>query len=156
MHQSRSQSPSLRASSVTDVCRDDGGTLRHLLARAQAYARLNERIATDIPAELHGHCRVACIRDDTLVIVAESAAWASRARLHSAEWLHAVRKHWPASIRQLKFRVQTPPFGEAAEKVPRQLPATVCDHLARCAETQRDPQMADILRRLAAKRAGGD
>lgn len=142
------------APSIEDWCEHDEGPLRHLLHRAQAFERLHQLAAAALPEDLARHTRLACVRDETLIIAADSAAWATRARLQGDLWLDTVRQYWPGSIRQLKFRVQPPRPQASTEVRPRQLNPTVCDHLAECAQHQSDPEMAAILLRLAQKRRG--
>ena len=142
------------APSIEDWCEHEESPLRHLLHRAQAFERLHQLAAADLPEELARHTRLACIRDDTLIIAADSAAWATRARLLGDLWLAAVQQYWPGSIRQLKFRVQQPRLETTVEARPRQLEPEVCDHLQDCARHQSDPEMAAILMRLAQKRRG--
>lgn len=144
--------PIPKANSVNDICAEDAGALRQMLSRAQAFERLNQLASAELPEDLARHTRIACIRDGVLVIAADSAAWGTRARLQSEQWLTAVYKYWPGSIRQLKFRVQTRPPQTTPVKQPRVLSEQVCDHLSQCAENQTDAELAAILQRIAQHR----
>jgi hypothetical protein len=76
--------------------------------------------------------------------------------LQSEQWLTAVYKYWPGSIRQLKFRVQTRAPQTTPVKQPRVLSEQVCDHLSQCAENQSDAELAAILQRIAQHRKKSD
>lgn len=137
---------------ASEVAREANNGINHLLARARAYAQLDQRVRAHLPSDCAEHCRIACVRDETLVIIADSAAWATRARLLSDQWLAAVRQYWPGSIRQVAFRVHMPGPQPVADNGPRELPDAVRDHLGHCAASQSDPEMAAILKRMASRK----
>lgn len=76
-----------------------------VLARARAHARLQRQLLPELPPELAAHARVACVRDKTLVMAAESPVWATRLKLYSNELLAAARGAWPGGIQKLKVVV---------------------------------------------------
>lgn len=134
---------------TAEWCEQDAGTLNQLLARARAFERLNQIVSQSLPENLAQHSRIACIRDQTLIIQADSAAWGTRVRLQGELWLNAVRQYWPGAITQMKIKVQTKPVKPTKVDKPRVLSDQVCDHLKQCAANQKDQEMAAILQRLA-------
>ncbi len=76
------------------------------LIRAQRlFEALDGAIQPGLSEPLRRHLRVACVDQGTLVLAAQSSAWASRARLEAAAALDAARALWPGPIRQVKVIV---------------------------------------------------
>lgn len=63
-----------------------------MVQRAQAMARLADRLAAALPEDLAAGIRAANIRDDgELVVIADSPAWAARLRFEGEKLLAAAR-----------------------------------------------------------------
>lgn len=65
--------------------------LAGLCATARHYAELDGSLARHLPDAVRGRCRLACVRDGTLIYLAESAVWATKLRLSSRALLAAAR-----------------------------------------------------------------
>jgi predicted nucleic acid-binding Zn ribbon protein len=61
-----------------------------------------------VGAELAGHLRPMRLEKDTLVVGADHAAWATRARMESATILNRARQLGETSIERLEVVVQRP------------------------------------------------
>lgn len=66
--------------------------LGRLLATARTLERLDAQLQLVLPGNMRGHIRLACVEGRTLVLAAESAAWASRARLLADDLLKEANR----------------------------------------------------------------
>ena len=64
-----------------------------LLERARWLAVQSRLFAEALPRELSGHCRLANIRDDLLVVLVDSPAWATRLRMLGPSLLSELQQH---------------------------------------------------------------
>jgi hypothetical protein len=80
--------------------------LRRLTAQAGELKRLNERLKALLPPTLATHAEVAVVREDTLVLLASSAAWAARLRYSVPDILRllATDEAFPG-VRNIRIRV---------------------------------------------------
>ena len=81
-----------------------------LISRARALGQLDALVHELIPPPLNQHCRVLALRDDTLIIAADSAAWAARLRYQCpqlARQLAAVSSMNPRTV-QVRVRGADP------------------------------------------------
>lgn len=86
-----------RERSVQNISNDDAG-LSGLLRQMHSYQALDAQLQQRLPEPMKNHVHVACVRDQTLVLVAESAGWATRARLEADQWLHQLKSLWPTTL----------------------------------------------------------
>lgn len=119
--------------------------LRRWVENARAQSLLLEELAEQLPPAIRSHCLGARLDGDTLVVLADSAAWATRLRyaLPSILARHGARK----------CRVRVMPLEQRRPKTVRkrpQLPPEAARLLAQTAESTEDPDLAAVLRRLAA------
>lgn len=86
------------------------GQLGAIINHIQLLQRLTRSLESLLPEPLRGHCRVAAVGRHTLVVHADSAAWATRIRYLSAELATAMKRqfahHWLEDI-QVKVRPPT-------------------------------------------------
>lgn len=64
-----------------------------LLRRAQALGKLDALVQSALPHNLQYRCRIANIRNKQLIILAESAAWATLLRYEQANILSHLQSH---------------------------------------------------------------
>ncbi len=122
--------------------------LAGLLERAGRRARLEAAIRAKLPVDLAPHCHLGNWEDGTLVLVADSPAWAARLRYLIPHLRSELEQHLP--LRAIKVRaaplVRRPPPG------PRQVRARLSPASADLIEASAaglDGPLADALRRLA-------
>ena len=77
-----------------------------LLARARALGELNALVHDLIPSPLNGHCRVLSVRDDILVVAADSAVWATRLRYLSSQLTRQLAGISSVKLRAIHVRVR--------------------------------------------------
>lgn len=73
--------------SIDKVFAEANDELAILITRTKQLRRLTATIRRYLEQSIASHCYVASLEDDTLVLLADSAAWASQLRFHSSELL---------------------------------------------------------------------
>lgn len=125
-----------------------------LISRARALGQLDALVHELIPPPLNQHCRVLALRDDTLIIAADSAAWAARLRYQSPQLARLLNVVSSLNLRNVQVRVR------GGDPVPDRRAATarqaVSDGnslaLKRTARTITDARLKSALLRLAGRR----
>lgn len=74
------------------------GPLQRLVRAQRIFEALDAKIQPVLSESARGQVRVACVDGSTLVLVAASSAWASRARLEAENALEVARNVWPESL----------------------------------------------------------
>ena len=80
--------------------------LSALMRTARAFELLDQKIQPVLSPRARGHVQVACIEGDQLILSAESAAWATLARLEGDACLRAAQGVWPGELRSVKVVIQ--------------------------------------------------
>ena len=87
-----------KLTSVKDLLEKSGSPLAKVSGKAARLEALTNAIRQVLPEPLKWHLVAASEREDTLVLTADSAAWAARMRFHEREVLtHHNRKQGRAS-----------------------------------------------------------
>lgn len=132
------------------------GTLETLDRRCSSLASLDQILAELLGPPLAGHCHVANIKADTLVLHADSPAWASRLRFMAPELAGPMARHaHGASLRHVRVVVRAPvqaptPLHPSAKA---RLSQRSADLLRATADDEPDPGLKKALRRLASRYA---
>lgn len=105
-----------------------------------------------LPLPLSLHCQVANIRENTLVLAADSSAWSSKLRFFSNNLLIKLKKERNISLRKVDIIV----VPRAADKPVKQrqrsaISGSSADLLMQCAENETDPALKSALKRLASR-----
>lgn len=119
--------------------------LRRWVEKAQAQSLMLEEVTRQLPPAIRSHCLGARLDGDTLVVLADCAAWATRLR-------YALPSILPG-LGARKSRVRVMPLEQRRPKPVRErprMPSGAAAVLAQTAETTDDPELAAVLRRLAA------
>jgi hypothetical protein len=82
-----------------------GPMFRDLERRVQATVDLAERVRASLPGPEKGHVISASYRDDTLVVIADSAAWASHIRYAQAHLLDQLRAQGETQVTKVRVKV---------------------------------------------------
>ena len=131
-----------------------GGSYASLLKRARILMALDTQIRELLPAPLKEHCRLLAVRNETLVLAAESPVWASRLRFHAPLLVKQLSRLRTVNLRTIRVRVR-PSETSAAAPEPRRR-ANRCSAAAAAAIQQTalsvsDPELKTALLRLAGR-----
>lgn len=132
--------------------------LEACLARIENHRRLLETVRRLLPPPLAAHCRECVAGDVTLVLYAESAAWASQLRFYLPRIIEELAQEGHGQFRQGKVRtlsmaMEAPHAGPPRPAPHRPLPATIAaiEAAARASEGEIGTALARLcgtLRRL--------
>ncbi len=78
--------------SVGKVLQDNAGELGGLMAHAARLQRASKLLCEYLDAPLNQHCQVANIKEDIIVVHADSSAWAAKLRFHVAGMLTHLKQ----------------------------------------------------------------
>jgi hypothetical protein len=84
----------------------DRSEASRLLSRARVLGELDALVHELIPAPLNGHCRVLAMRDDTLVVAADSPVWAVRLRYQTSQLVKQLASVSSVKPRTIQVRVR--------------------------------------------------
>lgn len=121
--------------------------MQGLLQHTQQLKQLNAQLAHLLPLPLSLHCTAAGVSQQTLTLLAESSAWATRLRLQAPSIIRGLQSF---NIRTLTVKIQ--PVQKAATATSRSRPKMSTDTanlLNDLAETTSDPKLKSALLRLA-------
>lgn len=83
------------------------GDLQRLCAHAERLQRATKMLHNNLGPPLDQHCQVANIKEDKLVLHADSSAWAARLRFHVSTMLNTLGQYPEFShIRAIRVKVQ--------------------------------------------------
>ncbi len=122
-----------------------------LLQKARALESLSERLRNALPETLRGNWAVGRLDGKTLVLVAESPAWATRLRYSRMVILQATREITGINeITELKIRITPPTRKRPAPKPPLLGPQAI-QSLRQAARGvgSDNPRLREALERLA-------
>ena len=82
--------------------------LEQLLGRVEILRKLDQTIKQQLPEPMHAHCQVANIKENQLVIFADSQAWATRLRYQRNELISSLKKSPEfARINDIEIKVRS-------------------------------------------------
>ena len=128
------------------------GELDKLLAHGARVAKANEALCNRLEASLREHCRVANLKGDTVIVIADSPVWATKLRFQTGAMLEILRDRGFPELRTLRIKVN--PINVTREAAPRhgpQLSQSAAATLLRTAEGTKDVELRAVLERLAAR-----
>jgi len=131
------------------------GDVADLITQASINQKLSKSLNNLLDPSLRDHVSLATVRGQTLVLIAHSAAWASRARYFSPLLLQKLRNnsHIFGDIKKIEVQVQPAVQGETAPLPPSR---HVSDSAAKClsttAESIDNVELKAALKRLAGRR----
>jgi len=122
-----------------------------LLSRARTYSELDAELHALIPAPLNSHCRILSIRDDTLVLAADSPVWAARLRFHTTQLVKQLSTSRTVTVRTVSVRVRPRESRPSVRPAGRQLPipGKHAQTLRQVAREVTDPGLRAALLKLA-------
>ena len=104
-----------------------------------------------LPDALKTHCRVLSVRDNTLVLAADSPVWAARLRFHTTQLVKQLNRLQTVKLRTVRIRVRPPEPPQSEKRCYRaKLPGkTGSIALRQAADTVSEPALKSALLRLA-------
>lgn len=95
---------------VNKVLNDANDELAILVTRTRQLASLTRILRQQLDPAIASHCYVGRIEHNRLVVIVDSAAWATKFRFYSAALLPALKNahHSFAKIEQIQVKILTP------------------------------------------------
>ncbi len=131
------------------------GDIADLITQATTHQKLSKSLNNLFDPALAGHVSLANIRTQTLVLTADSAAWASRARYFSPLLLQKLQNnsHIFGDIKTIEIQVQPAVREKVSEPpLPRYVSASAAECLSTTADTIDNAELKAALNRLASRR----
>ena len=94
-------------------------SLQAVFAHSQRLETLNHAVRGCLPAPLNQHCQVANLRDNTLVLHADSSAWALKLRYSSRTLLQQLHQHGLQGLNALEVKVRPDNIIDSSLRSPR-------------------------------------
>jgi hypothetical protein len=128
--------------------------ISRLLSRARAFGELDALVQELIPSPLNAHCRVLAVRDDILVVAADSPVWAARLRYQSPQLVKQLSGVSSVKIRTVQVRVRASEPSPDSRMTPIRQPVSVSNSMAlkQAARSVTDAGLKAALLRLAGRR----
>jgi len=83
-----------------------GNDLSQLVLRAREAGELDARVRALLPESLAAHVTGAVLHDDTVVVLVDSAAWASRLRFHAPELAERLAPRYDGAVTRVRVKVR--------------------------------------------------
>jgi hypothetical protein len=128
---------------------EPGSHLARLVSRAGRLAALDRDLRARLPRPLADHCQVANLRENSIILHADSPVWAARLRYQRAMLLEALAALGLPQVREVAIRVR--PAAPAAEQAPQPPSRPAAAPPAEREAGVRDPRLAAALRRLGSR-----
>lgn len=130
------------------------GQLERLLDKVEELKILNETVSGLLEPALVPHCQVANLRSGCLVLMADSAAWATRLRYSFPDLLSRLRFEarlfnitaLQCVVQKEKLTIQKP-----VKDSPLKLSSENAKLFASMAQEESDPDLANALRKLSTR-----
>jgi hypothetical protein len=84
----------------------DRSEAARLLSRARALRELDALVHELIPSPLNRHCRVLSVRNDALIVAADSPVWAARLRYQTSQLVKQLTTDSSVKLRTVQVRVR--------------------------------------------------
>ena len=128
-----------------------GSQYSRLVSQARALMALETLLQALLPEPLKAHCRLLAIREDTLVLAADSPVWAARLRFHAPQLVKQFNRNQTVTLHTFQIRVRPPerivPTQRRQSMSRRSKNSTTA--LKQVAQTVSDPGLKTALLRLA-------
>jgi hypothetical protein len=93
---------------LADILSDPRSALGQLVAGAEKHKSMIMQVKSCLDPELARHLIGVNTRDDTLVLVCDSAAWATRLRYKGDELLASLQQRYELTLHRVKVKVRAP------------------------------------------------
>jgi hypothetical protein len=122
------------AAQLSEILSDQCSSLGTVLNRARVLLQLQQLLAGSVEPSLASQFQVANIRQNRLILLASSAAWATRLRMASAGLLKTLHQAGFTELRKVDVRVAPLVEQEAALRAEKPLSAAARQALALMAQ----------------------
>lgn len=133
----------------------DCGSFASLAEKAGKLDALDRALRQTLPSPLREQVRFANLRNDRLVFLASSPAWASRLRLAQAQILASARAIG-ASASSVSVKVAPPRPAATVRDQSKPLSPTAATHLKAAAASSTDPEWRELFLQLASLAEAAD
>lgn len=120
-----------------------------LVDRARVLDALDKVLRDALPQPVAEQCRLANVRGKRLIFLASSSLVAARLKLLTDTLFQAAKLRTDTTFDQLTVKVARLPSRPPGEPPPKPLSNTAASHLAAAADAVTDPELKDLLQRLA-------
>lgn len=124
----------------------------HILTHARMLNRLDQVLASVLDSTLTSHCQVAEFRDQCLILVCSSAAFATRIRMISQPLLESLREESELGIERMEIRIAPVNRPQPAVRKQRALSSAALQALGRFAADSGDAEIQAIFAKINARR----
>ena len=149
--------PEKTASQLGNILGSVSGPLAGTLAHAASLKRLQPLVLKALPPDLAGHCQPANLRGKTLVIHADSPAWAAKMRFHAPQLVQRLRQESGLSkLARCEVRVSPASAPALSDKpVAAAISVQSREQLRTAAKGFKDPRLQTAFQRLAENKSKG-
>ncbi|NOX08966.1 MAG: DUF721 domain-containing protein [Gammaproteobacteria bacterium] len=124
--------------------------LKQLQRQIKQSDNLTDLLHEIIPFAMHQHCQAGILHDKLLVIITNSAAWATRLRYLTPQIIQHMKKRYRAPINKIQVKIR--PQAKEPQKPTRQattLSKENAELLKKTANSIQDPELAEALLKLS-------
>ena len=101
----RSPQSGPKAVRLSDIVATRGSSLERVLRHAEWLMQLQELLSASVEPALANRFQVANVRQNRLILLAPSAAWATRLRMQAAHLLETLHQRGFGDLREIEVRV---------------------------------------------------
>lgn len=149
--------PKKYASKLKTVLASSSGPLAGTLAHAASLQHLQPLVSRSLPDDLAAHCQPGNLRGNTLIIHADSPAWAAKMRFHAPQLLRSLQRESGLSgLQRCEVRVLPASSPRPSNKpVATGISANSREQLRQMAGGFRDQRLKQAFERLADNKIKG-
>jgi hypothetical protein len=128
-----------------------GSQYSRLISQARTLIVLEAALQELLPESLKAHCQLLAVRDETLVLAADSPVWAARLRFHAPQLVKQLCLSQAVTLRTVRIRVRPPERNIPAScrsTLPKRSKSSTAA-LQQLAQDVSDPGLKTALLRLA-------
>lgn len=143
---------SKRPTRINHVCLNNPAMLK-IAQRAQLLERLNHSFQQCLPAQLSAHCKLANIKDSTVVIHTDNASYSSLIRFQAPILCQTLSRELDLDINTIEVKVRPhyhPFVNQSSNSL--SLPNDAADAMDQTAEGMEDGALKTALQKLAKRR----
>lgn len=146
-----------RSSRLRKVLNTTSDQLAGTLAHAASLQRLQPLVLQALPADLAAHCQPGNLRGNTLIIHADSPAWAAKMRFHAPQLIRSLqRANGLSGLKRCEVRVMPASAPQTSNRpVPSTISAQSREQLRAVAKGFNDPRLKKAFERLADDKTRG-